>query len=427
MSIARRFPGLASSQVQVSLGLSDNWRQIALLVATNMFVGGMIGMERTILPGLAEAEFGVTSKMAVFSFIATFGLAKAGSNLVVGPLTQRFTRRRILIAGWMIGIPVPLLLIWAPAWGWIIGANLLLGVNQGLAWSMTVNMKMDLAGPRWRGVVLGFNESAGYLSLAAMAFLTGVIANSYGLRPEPFYLGIGIAATGLAFSVLFIRDTAAHLSLETGGGSVETAGGAGPIGAPSSFKSNFADATWRKPYLFGISQAGLVKNLNDGVAWGLFPLYFASQGLALDRIAILVAVYPLVWGILQLATGWASDLLGRKPLIVTGMVLQGAAISLTASVDSYGVWIGSMSLLGLGTALVYPTLLAAVGDAVPATDRASVLGIFRFWRDSGFIIGALLAGAVADLFGFKPAIQLIAVLTVGSGVVAFFTIRGRDR
>ena len=420
MSIIRRLPGFASHQEQVTLGLSDNWRQIALLVATNMFVGGMIGMERTILPGLAEAEFGITSKTAVVSFIATFGLAKAGTNLLAGPLTQRFTRRRILIAGWMIGLPVPLLLIWAPAWGWVIGANLLLGVNQGLAWSMTVNMKMDLAGPRWRGLVLGFNESAGYLSLAAMAFLTGIIADSYGLRPEPFYLGIGIAATGLAFSVLFIRDTASHLALET-------AALSGPAQVLSSFKSNFADATWRKPYLFGLTQAGLVKNLNDGVAWGIFPLYFASQGLALDRIAILVAIYPLVWGGLQLASGWASDLLGRKPLIVAGMLLQGVAISLTAEVDSYGVWLGSMALLGLGTALVYPTLLAAVGDAVPAADRASYLGVYRFWRDAGFIIGALLAGAVADLFGFRPAIQLIAAITVGSGVLAFFTIRGRDR
>ena len=292
---------------------------------------------------------------------------------------------------------------------------------------MTVNMKMDLAGPRWRGLILGFNESAGYLSLAAVALLTGMIAQSYGLRPEPFYLGIGIAAAGLALSVLFVRDTAAHLLLETAGLAEETAGPSGPRGAPSSFKTTFADATWRKPYLFGITQAGLVKNLNDGVAWGIFPLYFASQGLALDRIAVLVAVYPLVWGVLQLATGWLSDLLGRKPLIVVGMVLQGAAISLTAGVDYYGVWIGSMALLGLGTALVYPTLLAAVGAFVPAPDRASFLGVYRFWRDCGFIIGALLAGIMADIFGFRPAIQLIAALTVGSGVLALFTINGRGR
>ena len=291
---------------------------------------------------------------------------------------------------------------------------------------MTVNMKTDLAGPRWRGLVLGFNESAGYLSLAAVALLTGLIAEAYGLRPEPFYLGIGIAAAGLAFSTLFIRDTAAHLLLETAGAPGETTGVPAPAQALSSFKSNFADATWRKRYLFGINQAGLVKNLNDGVAWGIFPLYFAGQGLALDRIAVLVAVYPLVWGELQLATGWASDLFGRKPLIVIGMVLQGAAISITAGFASYGVWIGAMGLLGLGTALVYPTLLAAVGDAVPAADRASFLGIYRFWRDAGFIIGALLAGAVADLFGFRPAIQLIAALTVGSGVLALFTLRGRN-
>ena len=420
MHLARFFPPFAAKQGPVKLGLSDNWRQIALLVATNMFVGGMIGMERTVLPGLAEQEFGVTSKTAVVSFIATFGLAKASSNLFVGPIAQRFTRRRILIAGWMVGLPVPLLLIWAPAWGWIIGANLLLGVNQGLAWSMTVNMKMDLSGPRWRGLVLGFNETAGYTSLAVMAFLTGMIADNYGLRPEPFYLGTGIAATGLAFSVLFIRDTAAHLALEAA-----TLPGTEPT--PPSFKSNFADATWRKPYLFGITQAGLVKNLNDGVAWGIFPLYFASQSLSLDRIAVLAAVYPLVWGFLQLATGWASDILGRKPLIVAGMVLQGIAISLTAGVDSYGVWIGTMALLGVGTALVYPTLLAAVGDAVPAADRASFLGVYRFWRDAGFIIGALLAGAAADIFGFRPAIQVIAAVTVGSGILAFLTVRGRRR
>ena len=313
MNVLRRFPPFAASTQPVSLGLAGNWRQLALLVAANMFVGGMVGMERTILPGLAEEEFGVTSKTAVVSFIATFGLAKASSNLLVGSLSQRFTRRRILIAGWLIGIPVPLILVWAPAWGWVIGANLLLGVNQGLVWSMTVNMKMDLAGPRWRGVVLGFNESAGYLSLAVMAFLTGVIADSYGLRPEPFYLGIGIAAGGLALSALFIRDTAAHLLLETVNSGVSR--------AASSFYTNFAAATWRRPELVGITQAGLVKNLNDGVAWGIFPLYYADQGLSIDRIAVLVAVYPLVWGVLQLATGWASDILGRKPLIVTGMVL----------------------------------------------------------------------------------------------------------
>ena len=418
MQIGRLLPGFAAPQREITLGLGDNWRQFTLLVTVNLFVGGMIGMERSVLPGLAEAEFGITSTTAVVSFIATFGLAKAITNLLAGNLTQRFTRRRILISGWLFAIPVPLMLIWAPSWGWVIGANVLLGINQGLTWSMTVNMKMDLVGPRWRGVALGFNEAAGYLSLAAMAFLTGIIAEAYGLRPEPFYLGIGISATGLAFSVLLVRDTTPYLALENASRSATTL-------VPLSLRRAFADATWRKPYLIGITQAGLVKNFNDGVAWGIFPLYFASQGLELNRIATLVAIYPLVWGTLQLATGWASDLLGRKPLIVIGMVLQGAAISMTAAFDSFQVWIVTMSMLGFGTALVYPTLLAAIGDAVPAIDRATALGVYRFWRDSGFVFGALLAGAFADLFGFNVAIQFVAALTAASGVVAAFTVRGK--
>ncbi len=267
MHFVRMLPGLAAPQTGVTLGLGDNWRQFALLVAVNLFVGGMVGLERSILPGLAEAEFGITSKTAALSFIATFGLAKAVSNLFAGNLSQRFTRRRILIAGWLFGLPVPLVLIWAPTWEWVIAANVLLGINQGLTWSMTVNMKMDLVGPRWRGLALGFNEAAGYLSLAAAAFLTGVIAQAYGLRPEPFYLGIGIAAAGLALSVLLVRDTALHLAAEPAGLPLAAL-------APPSLRRSFADTTWRKPYLFGITQAGLVKNLNDGVAWGIFPIFF---------------------------------------------------------------------------------------------------------------------------------------------------------
>lgn len=295
------------------------------------------------------------------------------TNLVAGSLARKVTRRRILITGWLFAIPVPFMLIWAPSWGWVIAANVLLGINQGLAWSMTVNMKMDLVGTRWRGLALGFNEAAGYTSLAAMAFITGIVAENYGLRPEPFYLGIGIAAIALAISVLLVRDTAPHLALE------HTISATASL-EPSSFRRSFADVTWRKSYLFGITQAGLVKNLNDGVAWGVFPLYFASQGLELNRIATLVAVYPLVWGCLQSATGWASDLLGRKQLIVAGMVLQGVAISLTGAFDSFPVWIVSMSLLGFGTALVYPTLLAAIGDAVPAIDRSTALGVHSSGR-----------------------------------------------
>ena len=409
--------GARPSRGGVALGIKDNRQQFALLVAVNVFVGGMIGLERSILPGLAEGEFGVTSKTAAISFIATFGLAKALSNLLAGNLSQRFTRRRILIAGWLFGIPVPFILIWAPNWDWVIGANLLLGLNQGLAWSVTVNMKVDLAGPRRRGLALGINEAASYLALAAAAFLTGIIAERYGLRPEPFYLGIALAALGLVLSVLFVRDTAAYVALETDsrpGLTVDR----------SSFRRSFADTTWRKPSLFGITQAGLVKNLNDGVAWGIFPLFFASKGLELERIAILAAVYPMVWGILQLATGWGSDLIGRKPLIVAGMALQGVGISLTGAIGSFGGWVVAMSLLGLGTALVYLTLLAAIGDAVSPEDRATSLGVYRFWRDAGFIVGALAAGGLADAFGYGVAIQSVAALTVGSGILTATTVRG---
>jgi len=306
------------------LGLRENWRQLSLLVTINLFVGGMIGLERSILPVLAEAEFGITSTTAAISFIATFGLAKAFANLFAGNLSQRVTRRRILIVGWLFGLPVPLILTWAPSWGWVIGANVLLGINQGLAWSMTVNMKMDLVGPRRRGLALGLNETAGYLALAAAAFLTGIIAQQYGLRPEPFYLGIGIAAAGLALSVLFVRDTAPFVALETAG-ALETAERSAEPPVAVSLIRSFADTTWRRRELFGITHAGLVKNLNDGVAWGIFPLFFASHGLDLGRIGILVAIYPMVWGTLQIASGWASDLLGRKPLIVTaqGLTLVG--------------------------------------------------------------------------------------------------------
>ena len=407
-----------SSQPRLTLGLRENWRQFSLLVAVNLFVGGMVGLERSILPVLAEREFGVTSATAAVSFIATFGLAKAVSNLFAGRLSHRFDRRRVLVAGWLFGLPVPFLLMWAPSWGWVIGANVLLGVNQGLAWSMTVNMKMDLVGPRRRGLALGFNESAGYLALAGAAFLTGLIAQHYSLRPEPFYLGIGFAAAGLALSALFIRDTTPYVALESG---------ERPELAPPSLLSSFADATWRRPRLVGITQAGFVKNLNDGLAWGIFPLYLAARGLELDRIAMLAAIYPMVWGVLQIGTGWGSDVVGRRPLIVAGMVLQGVAISLFATSESFAGLVAAVSLLGVGTALVYPTLLAAVGDAVRPQERSTSLGVYRFWRDSGAIVGALGAGALADLFGFATAIQSVAAVTVASGLIAAATIRDRRR
>jgi MFS family permease len=420
MRLFNLFQGPKSADREIRLGLLENWHQFALLVALNLFVGGMIGLERTILPVLAEAEFGIESKTAAISFIATFGIAKALTNLFAGSLTQRMTRRRILIIGWLFGLPVPLILIWAPSWGWVIGANLLLGINQGLAWSMTVNMKMDLVGPRWRGLALGFNETAGYVALAVAAFLTGIIAQSYGLRPEPFYLGIGIAAGGLALSVFLVRDTAPYLAMET---AREAAENPDAVPVPVSLRRSFAETTWRRLDLFGITQAGLVKNLNDGLAWGIFPIFFASYGLDLDRIGILVAIYPMVWGSLQIASGWISDVVGRAPLIVTGMLLQGCAIFLTGLFTSFGPWTGAMVLLGLGTALVYPTLLAAIGDAVPARERAASLGVYRFWRDAGFVVAALCAGAIADLFGLRAAIFAVGALTIASGLVASFTLR----
>ena len=393
------------------LGLRANWKQFALLLAINAFVGGMVGLERSVLPLLAKDEFGIASKTAAVSFIAAFGLAKALTNLVAGRLSERFGRRRVLIAGWLAGIPVPLLIIFAPSWEWVIGANALLGINQGLAWSMTVNMKIDLAGPKRRGTALGLNEAAGYLSVAAAAFLAGVIAQHQGLRPEPFYLGIAFAAAGLALTVLFVRDTAAFVVIEAG--------------APTerqSLRRSFGDATWRRPALFGVSQAGFVNNLNDGLAWGVFPLLFASRGLELDQIAVLAASYPLVWGGLQLVTGWASDRLGRRPLVTAGMVIQGGAIAMVAAADGFGLWLVALIGLGAGTAMVYPTLLAAVGDAVSPHARATTLGVYRFWRDAGAMAGALIGGALADLFGFASALYVVALLTAASGIVAARTL-----
>ena len=418
------FQGPKSAGREAQLGLLENWRQFALLVALNLFVGGMIGLERTILPVLAEAEFGIESKTAAISFIATFGISKALSNLFAGNLAQRMTRRRILITGWLAGLPVPLILIWAPTWGWVIGANILLGINQGLTWSMTVNMKMDLVGPRWRGLALGFNETAGYVSLAAAAFLTGIIAQSYGLRPEPFYLGIGIAAIGLALSVFLVRDTAPYLAIET---AQQAAADPATVSDPTSLRRSFANTTWRRRDLFGITQAGLVKNLNDGLAWGIFPIFFASHGMDLDRIGILVAIYPMVWGSLQIASGWISDVIGRSPLIVTGMLFQGGAICLTGLLTSFGPWAGAMVLLGLGTAMVYPTLLAAIGDAVPARERSASLGVYRFWRDAGFVVAALSAGGIADLFGLRAAVFSVGALTIASGLLAGVTLRNVRR
>jgi len=396
--------------------LGANWRQFALLVAINAFVGGMVGLERSVLPLLARDEFGVGSATAAVSFVAAFGLAKALANLFAGRLSERFSRRRVLIAGWILGAPVPALLILAPSWGWVIGANVLLGLNQGLAWSMTVNMKLDLAGPERRGLALGMNEAAGYLMVAVAAYLSGAIAESYGLRPEPFYLGIGFAAAGLALSALFVRDTGAFVRLESASHAVS--GG-------WSLRRAFAEATWRRPQLAGVSQAGLVNNLNDALAWGIFPLFFTEQGLSIHRVGVLAAAYPLVWSVLQLGTGWLSDQTGRRPLIVGGMLLQSAAITLVGAAGAFGAWLAGVLLLGIGTAMVYPALLAAIGDAVHPADRATSIGVYRFWRDSGAVGGALLAGAVADTLSLQGAIYVVAAMTLASGFIAMATIETR--
>ena len=405
-------PSISHAEVSgagVTLGLRANWRQFALLVAVNAFVGAMVGLERSVLPLIAEREFGIASRTAIVSFVAAFGLAKAVSNLLAGHLSGRFTRRRVLIVGWLVGIPVPLMLIWAPAWSWIVVANVLLGVNQGLTWSMTVNMKIDLVGPRRRGLALGINEASGYLAVGAAALVFGLIAERVGLRPEPFYLGIGVVALGLGLSAILVRDTAAHLALETR---------AHPIaGWPSSLRRSFAETTWRRSDLFALSQAGFVNNLNDGLAWALLPLFFAARGLSLGEIAVLTAAYPAVWGSLQMLTGWASDVVGRRPLIASGMIVQGAAIAAIGFAGSFLPWLAGAIVLGVGTALVYPTLLAAVGDIVHPQERASSLGVYRFWRDAGAIVGALLVGVIADLLGFVAAIHAVAVLTAFSGLL----------
>jgi MFS family permease len=404
----------ANPTVPPTLGLGANWRQFVLLIAINAFVGGMVGMERSVLPLLAGAEFGIASKTAAISFVATFGLAKALANLFAGPLSEKCSRRRILIAGWILAIPVPFVLIFAPSWGWIIGANALLGLNQGLAWSMTVNMKVDLVGPSRRGLALGLNEAAGYLSVAAAAFATGLIADRYGLRPEPFYLGIVFAACGLGLSVLFAKDTRPHVAVETEQHEMEEA---------TTLAAAFARTSWQDSRLFGISQAGFVNNVNDALAWGVFPLFFVSRGLSLQEVGILAAVYPLVWGALQMGTGWLSDTIGRSPLIISGMLLQAAAISLVGIGDSFGAWLIAVALLGFGTAMVYPVLLAAIGDSVHPASRATYLGVYRFWRDAGAMIGALVAGAIADALGFQSSIQAVAALTAASGILAALTLK----
>jgi MFS family permease len=399
----------------IALGLRANWYQFWLLVLVNAFVGAMVGLERTVLPLLAQVEFGLASKSAVLSFIATFGVVKALTNFFAGRLGDAYGRKRVLVAGWIFGLPVPFLVMWAPSWSWIVFANVLLGINQGLAWSTTVIMKIDLVGPRQRGLAMGINEFAGYLAVALAALGTGYLAQAYRLRPEPFYLGIACAAAGFALSLLFVRETRHHVALEAKH-FPSLSDGAGD-GAELTTRGLLARASWRDPALSSASHAGMVNNLNDGVAWGLFPLFFAAAGLDVAQIGILSFVYPAVWGVLQLGTGALSDRWGRKRLITGGMLLQGGALAAIALVRGFWLWVGATALLGVGTAMVYPTLLAAVGDVAHPRWRASAVGVYRLWRDSGYAVGALLAGALADLFGMARAIGAVAVLTFASGLL----------
>jgi MFS family permease len=394
----------------VRLGLRENAAQFSLLVAVNAFVGAMVGLERSTLPLVGRDDFGLGSSAAVLSFIVAFGLAKAFTNLGAGALAARAGRRRLLIAGWVVALPVPLLIAVAPSWAWVVAANVLLGINQGLAWSMTVVMKIDLVGPRRRGLALGLNEAAGYGGVALAAGLSGWLAAEYAARDVLVVAGAVIAVAALLLSVVFVRDTAAHVALEQ-------EGHPGADATPPRLREAFARASYRVPALRSCSQAGLVNNLNDGLAWGLVPLFLAAHGAGAGEVGLVAAIYPGVWSVAQIATGHWSDTVGRKPLIVAGMLVQAVALAVLAlSGGSVAIAAGTAALLGLGTALVYPTLIAAMSDAVSPVDRAPVVGVYRFWRDMGYALGAVIAGTVADAAGYGGAIALVAGLTAASGL-----------
>ncbi len=394
------------------LGLRENLAQFALLVVVNAFVGAMVGLERSILPAIAEQEFQLAARTAVLSFIVVFGVAKALTNYGAGRLSDQFGRKHVLVAGWLVAVPVPFLLMWAPGWNWILFANLLLGISQGLTWSTTVIMKIDLVGARQRGLAMGLNEFAGYVAVAISALATGWIAVRYGLRPQPFYLGIAFVVFGLVLSVLLVRETRHHVSHES------ALLGALPAEGILTARQVFWRTSLLDANLSSVSQAGLVNNLNDGMAWGLFPLVFAAAGLNLGAVGLLAAIYPATWGLSQLVTGALSDRIGRKPLIVWGMWIQAAGIAVVAVVHTFTGFVAGAVLLGIGTAMVYPTLLAAIGDVAHPSWRASAVGVYRLWRDLGYAVGALLAGVTADVFGLDAALWVIAALTFGSGTLS---------
>jgi MFS family permease len=400
---------IRARSASVRLGLLANWEQFSLLVIINGFVGATVGIERVILPLLAEREFGLASRAAILSFIVSFGLVKAIANLFAGRMGERWGRKKVLIAGWLFALPLPALILVAPSWRWVVFANMLLGINQGLCWSTTVIMKIDLVGPERRGLAMGLNEASGYLAVSVAAVGSGYIAGWLGLRETLFWMGEGLAGAGLLLSLILVRETLRHVHLE-----------AQQLNADKEqrrFTEILLLTSWKDRALFSVSQAGMVNNLNDGMAWGLLPLYFAAQGLSLKQISYLAALYPAVWGAAQLVTGGLSDWLGRKWMIASGMLVQ--AVGIFAIIESSGLvpWSVSAVLLGLGTAMVYPTLLAAVGDVAHPTWRASAVGVYRLWRDGGYAIGALLAGSLADLLGVRWAIGVVGALTFFSGLL----------
>jgi MFS family permease len=399
----------------VELGLGANARQFGLLVALNALVGSMVGLERSVLPLVGEEEFGITSATAILAFVVAFGAAKALTNLAAGDLAERLGRKRLLVIGWLFALPIPILIGLAPSWWFIVAANLLLGVNQGLAWSMTVVMKIDLAGPRRRGLALGLNEAAGYLGVAAAAFATGALAATYAPQTVVWVGAAVIAVVGLLLSAFAVADTGAQVALE------QARYGSAPP-ARTGLAEAFSQTTLRQPVLRSCSQAGLVNNLNDALAWGLVPLYLAGAGATVHEIAIVAAVYPVVWGAGQIFTGWLSDHTGRKPLIAVGMLVQSAALGLLVLADGgFSLSLVAAVLLGVGTAMVYPTLIAAVSDATQPRDRARAVGVYRFWRDFGFVLGALIAGLAADAVSAQAAIYLVAALTAASGLIVAAT------
>ena len=397
--------------MEIQLGLKENWKQFTYLVIINAFVGGMVGLERSILPRIADVEFHIAAKTAILSFIIVFGIVKAITNYYTGTWADKFGRKKLLVTGWVIGIPIPFILMFAPSWGWIIAANVLLGINQGLTWSSTVVMKIDLVGEKQRGFAMGLNEFAGYIAVALVAFLTGWIASEYGIRPYPFYIGIGLVFLGLAGSIFFIKDTKHHVKKETINNSIP------------KLKNIFWDTTWKNKNLGSVTQAGLINNLNDGMAWGIFPILLATKGFTIGEIGIVTAIYPAVWGIGQLFTGKMADRFCKKDMLYTGMLIQAIALIALVWANSMLHYVILSSILGWGTAMVYPTFLATVAENTNPQDRAKSIGIFRLWRDLGYAIGAILTGIIADLISINAAIIFIGLLTLASALIIRFRMR----